>query len=920
LLPVSFRVLGDVGLVIDGETVPVGHARQQCVLVALLIDANRPVFVDDLIERVWGHHPPQRARASLYSYLSRLRHALNAADGVDIVRRSGGYLLLVDDSLVDMHRFRQLVAQAQHSDDERAAELLRQALDLWRGTPFAGLDTPWLNTVRRRLDGERVAAELAWNEIQLRRGRHLELLPGLRERFAADPLDERIAAQLMLALYRSGRTSDALDVFLRLRRQLAEHLGADPSLALTQLHQRILSADASLSPSGSTSAPPVPRQLPAPPALFTGRVTELAVLDKLTAVPASGRRLSVAVISGVGGLGKSQLALHWAYDHLDQFPDGQLYVDLRGFEPAAEPVPVTVALRGLLNALGVPATAIPSELPAQTALYRSQIAGRRMLVLLDNARDTDQVVPLLPGSPSCVVLVTSRRQLTGLLIAHGAQLVTPTVLDDTESYQLLTDALGAERVAAESGAVRELVAHCGGLPLALAILAARAAANPSFPLSTLAEELLDTTGQLDALDGGEMAASLSAVFRTSCQALEPDAAHLFTLLGVAHGPDLSAPAASALAGLPLTVTRNLLRQLETMHLVEQYVPGRYRMHNLVRLYAERRVEHEPAAAVRRLIDFYLFGAVAADRALAPHRAPVELDEPAPGSAPQEIPDQPAAMAWFQSEHECVMAAQLSAVEYGLVDRAWQLAWALSTFHSWQGRIDADLTMWRIGHAAAERLGDPAVRALADRFLGRALDRAGQHVEAMTHLRRAITLLTQVGDPFGAAHTHRAVASSLEQQGNLDEALAHAEEALALYETIGRPAWAAEALELVGWYQARLGDYERARANCERALDLHRQHGNREGEANTRFSLGHIAHRTHDLRDALRHFAAALALYGELGDLAHEATTLSALGDVTADTGRVDEARSLWRRALDLYVVQGRTTEIERVRAKLAEPS
>lgn len=928
-MPVRFGLLGDVEVLVDGHAADVGHARQRCVLAALLVDVNRTVSTEQLTDRVWGDRPPPRARESLYSYLSRLRQSLGGVEGVGIAHRSGGYVLTAEPATVDLHRFRELVTAARRrvgTDGGAASALFEEALGLWRGTPFADLDTPWSNSLRVRVEDERLSAELDRNELRLAAGEHVAVLSDLAVRVLAHPLDERLTGQLMLALYRCGRQADALDHFQRLRLLLADTLGADPAPELRRLHQRILSADPSLmriaeQPQAS-SARVVPRQLPAPPSVFTGRVAELDALTQVLADDADERRMRVVAISGVGGLGKSRLALRWAHQHLDLFPDGQLYVDLRGFDPTAEPMPTSVAVRGFLDALGVPAGSVPSEPDAQAALYRSRIAGARILVVLDNARDTGHVVPLLPGSPTCAVLVTSRHQLAGLATAHGARLVNPEVLDPTEARGLLADALGDERVAAEPDAVADLVRHCAGLPLALAILAARAAANPDFPLTALTEELRDASGRLDALDGGEVTANLSAVFASSLRALDPAAVRMFGLAGLTTGPDLSLAAVANLTGVPEARARVLLRQLEAVHLVRQHVPGRYWMHDLVRLYAARQARHELPAderahAVRRLVDLHLHTAVAGDRLLAPHRAPVDIAPPAPGLVPTELADHAAAVAWFDTEHDCLAATQRLAMDNDLPAQAWQLAWALSTFHGWRGRIYDDLGFWRTGLDAAKRSGDPAATALAHRFLGRALGRTGRFTEALPHLRHAVALLTERGDRFGAAHTHRSLAWVRAQQGNDRQALEHATEALRLYEELDAPDWAAEARNLVGWHHALLGEYEPAEEYCTRALAAHRAHGNNEGTANALDSLGYIAHHTDRPADAVDRYREALAVYRELGDATGEANTLARLGDAHADYGQPEQADRDRAAALELYRLQGRAAEAARIEELLA---
>jgi tetratricopeptide (TPR) repeat protein len=543
-------------------------------------------------------------------------------------------------------------------------------------------------------------------------------------------------------------------------------------------------------------------------------------------------------------------------------------------------------------------------------------------VVLDNARDTEHVMPLLPGSPSCAVLITSRHQLTGLVTAQGAQVLAPNMLDPGEARQLLVDTLGAARTAIEPAAVDELVTHCAGLPLALAILAARAAAHPEFPLEMLVDELRDTGARLDALDGGEVSANLSAVFACSYRALADETARCFALLGLANGPDISLAATAALAGLPVSQTRVLLRQLETVHLVTQHEPGRYRMHDLIRLYADQQARQaltitDRAHAIRRLVEHYLHTAAGGDRVLAPHRAPIQLDPPIDGAQPVPVANQTAATAWFEAEHACLVAAQEMASMHDLLAPAWQLAWVSGTFHGWRGQVHDDLAMWRTGHAAAEQLGDPATRALACRFLGRALGRTGHHTEALPYLRQAVTLLTDGGDRFGAAHTHRSLAWTRAQLGDHHKALAHAVEALRLYREVDAPAWVADALDLVGWHEAQLGEYEPAADHSRQALALHRAHGNAEGEANALETLGYVAHHTGHADEAVDQYTAALAVYRALGDAMQEAGTLEHLGDVHASTGDAAAARMEWQAALTLFAEQHRTTETSRTEGKLA---
>ncbi|WP_338019514.1 AfsR/SARP family transcriptional regulator [Saccharothrix deserti] len=902
----EFLLLGRVEVRVDGAVVDVGPARQRCVLVALSADVGQVVSGDQLVDRVWGDRVPHRARGTLRSYLFRLRQAL-AVGGVGIVRRSGGYVLDADPFSVDLNRFGDLLAQARTATDDRALALTDEALRLWRGEAFAGLDTPWVNDLRDDLEARRVATELDHTDLRLRLGRHAGLVAELTSRVATRPLDERLAGQLMLALYREGRQADALACYQRIRRQLVEEIGAEPGQALREVHRGIVCCDPKL----DVASTPVPRQLPAPPGVFTGRTRELAELDA-----AVGRGTAViSAVGGIGGVGKTWLALHWAHRNVERFPDGQLYVNLRGFDPSGTPTPATMAVRGFLDALGVDSASIPVDPDAQAALYRSVIAGKRALVVLDNARDTEQVVPLLPGTATCAVIVTSRHRLGALVATHGALPVNLDVLDATESRHLLTAHLGAERIAAEPDEVAELLDLCAGLPLAIGIVAARAALS-GLPLRALAEELHDTSTRLDALDAGELTANLRAVFSWSYRALDPDTADMFAVLGLVPGPDIGLPAAAALAGVPPARAQVLLNHLERASLIQRHAPGRYRMHELVRLHAAeeacRRAADVRDAASLRLVEFYIHTAYAGDRLLAPHRTPITL--PPPGCPPQNLADAAAAMAWFDAEHANLLAVQRAAAEQGRHGHVWRLAWALSTFHRLQGHARDAFEVWSAAVRAADQLGDVGVRSLAYRFLGVACVRLGRHEEAASRLDWSLALAEK---PLDQAHTHRFLSLAWEKREDYRRAIEHADQAVLLFRDLGESVWEADMLNSVGWCAALLGDYERAYAPCLASLSLCRRHQDTEGEAAALDSLGYIAHRTGRHSSAVDYFRSAAAVFRDLGYSAGEAEVLDRLGQVYADDGQDGHARDTWRRALELYQSQHRVTEAERVRARLA---
>lgn len=906
-MAVELCLLGDVEARIDGSVVDLGHARQRCVLALLAVDANRVVPVDQLLDRVWGDRLPQRARGTLRSYLSRLRRALAATSEVEIARRPGGYVLTVDPMAVDLHRFPRLVAEARAADDETAAVLFEQALGLWRGEAFAMLDTPWLNDVRAAVNQERLAAELDRNDLALGHGQHAELVGELRNRAGEHALNERLAGQLMVALYRCGRQAEALDTYQRVRVRLIEELGTHPSPPLEELHRQILAADPALAASGTTARssvvrPPAPRQLPMPPSTFTGRDRELAALDKALDESGRGATMVISAIGGCGGMGKTWLAMRWAHDNIERFPDGQLYVNLRGFDPGSEPVPPAVAVRGFLDALGVQPAAIPADPDAQAGLYRSLVAGKRMLILLDNARDSTQVTSLLPGTESCTVLVTSRHQLTGLVTAHGARPLALDVLTNAEAHQLLTRHVGADRAAAEAQAVRVLLDRCAGLPLALGIIAARAAISPDFPLAALAEDLTAAPTRLDALDAGEPQVNLRAVLTCSFHALAPDAAHVFALLGLAPGPDISLPGAASLTGLHSARARNQLRDLTIANLVHEHAAGRYRMHDLVRLFAAEQGNtldtESRREAVHRLLDHYLHTADAAAILLLPQADPMTLAPPRPGVTPESLAGYSDALAWFTTEHQVLLTAITHAAGAEFDAHTWQLARTLETFLNRRGHWHDWAATGRMALDAARRSADRSAQAYAHRGLALANVRLARFGDAPGHLRQALDLFATIDDRTGQAHTYRSLSRVAAQQGLFRDALPHAQQALDLYRATGHLAGQAHALNAVGWFHAHLDDPQHALTCCQQALTLHQELDDRHGQATVWDSLGYAHHRLGDYQQAIACYQQSLALWGVVADRYSEAECLSHLGDSHHAAGSHDLARDAWRRALD----------------------
>jgi DNA-binding SARP family transcriptional activator len=916
----EFRILGPFEVRHAEQPITLGGPRQRAVLAALVARANELASVPYLTEAVW-EAPPAAPESNLRTYVAGIRRCFQEAGGdpASLITRPSGYVLHVAADNVDAQRFARLAAQGDHvlaaGDGPAAVAAFAEALALWRGTPLEGLTVgPVLRADAARWEDQWLTVHERHAQTVIDLGGHDDVLADLQRLVKQYPLRERLWTLLLLALYRAGRPAEALARYEDARRHLVSELGVDPGAELRDLHERILRG--TVAPSAGTPFV-TPRQLPTAPTVFVGREAELARMTKIAS--AGAHPTPIMVIAGFGGTGKTHLASHWAHEHLADFPDGQLYVNLRGFDPVDEPISPLAALRGFLGALGMPPAAIPSDVDGCAALYRSLLADKRMLVMLDNTRDAEQVLPLLPGGGTCSVLVTSRHQLTGLL-ARGADLIALDVFGEQEARGFLVRALGADRVAAEPDAVAALLRHCAGLPLALAIITARAATHPEFPLGTLADELRDTSMRLAAFDTGELTANLSATFRCSQDALPPSVVRTLGLLSMAPGADIGLPGAANLIGLPMGEARNLLRLLETANLLQQYVPGRYRMHDLVRLHAAEQADRDQASeeALLRLVDFYLHTALAGDRVLTPLRAPIQFDPPTPGTTPQAPADEATALDWYDGEHANLLPAEQMALQRGWYARAWQLAWASNGFYMRRGNLNGNLESWRIALAATEALSDPAASALAHRFLGRAHAMLGQTDDSVAHFQEALALLRQTRDLFGQAHTHLSLAGVRERQGYKRLALGHSMRALRQYQTVNAPEREAQARNLVGWHYALLGDYDLAREYTQEALALNRQYNDQEAEAMTLDSLGFIAYKTGQLDEAAIYYGEALAIFRERSDALQEGVTLVRVGENHASAGRVEEARAVWTRALQLSRAQYRMAEAAQIEALLAE--
>lgn len=899
----EFRLFGEIHLQAAGQELDVGTPRQQAVLAALAVDAGRPVSVETLVDRVWGDDPPVEARNVLYSHVSRIRRLLGRAGTADssarISRKSTGYVLEVEPDTVDLHRFTGLVDRGKdtrNADVERAA-VLGEALRLWRGPPLAAITGDWAEQIRTAWHRRRLDAVVRLAELDLGLGRTATVLTTIPDLIDEYPLAEPLEALLMRALHAAGRDAEALDRYTVVRQRLADRLGADPGPELRAVYDAVLHgerpADTAAVPTTAALA-----QLPPDPPGFAGRAAELRRLDRVLDEPSTTAR--IVLLTGTAGVGKTTLANHWAHTVRDRCPDGQLYLNLRGFDPTGSPVTPMEAVRGFLEALQVPRDRIPTTLEAQTGLYRSMLADRRVLVLLDNVRDADQVRALLPGGASNLTLLTSRDRLDGLVVA-GARPIPVGLLDDAEAHALLRARLGTDRVTAEPAAVTEIIGLCAHLPLALAVVAARAVTHPGFSLAALAGQL---RGGLDELAGADQVTDPRAVFSWSYLQLSPAAARQFRLLALHPGPDISTRAAASTAGLPPGKVRPVLAELAQAHLITEHSPGRYTCHDLLRAYAAELAEvDEPPAerdqAIRRMLGHYSYTAYHADGFLDPRReVPPALADLPDGVEPERIVDQRGALAWFVTEHRVLLTVLHQETRFDA--QVWDLARSTRRFLALQGHWHDEVDSLTVALAAARRLGDQRKQAFAYWYLGGTYVWLGRYEEAHDNLRLALDLYESERDIIGQAYVHHSIAWMHDRQAEPRRAVAHAERALELFRAAEHRAGEARELNAVGWFRAVLGEYTVAVTFCEEALRLQVQLGDHGNAAPTWDSLGYAHSKLGDRAHAITCYENALDLFRRDGYRINVADTLVKIADIRHDMGDLAAARVAWRQACDLF--------------------
>jgi tetratricopeptide (TPR) repeat protein/DNA-binding SARP family transcriptional activator len=939
----NLYLLGPLELRAAGRVVDAGQPRRRAVLAALAADAGRPVPVSTLMERVWDTAAPEGARSVLYAHISRLRRLLDdaaplaggpegqaSATPLRISRTAGGYLLEADEHAVDLLRFRSLVARGHepHLPDARRAPLLQEALRLWRGVPLAGLPGAWAERVRAVWTQERLEAALAWARVLLKQDRPEEVPAVLRPLLAEHPLCEPLATAVIRSLAAAGRTAEAMDAYTVIRRQLTAELGVGPGRELQAVYEEMARGAVREDSAGAGRAPvvvggpalaaaPIPAQLPMAVSHFSGRDEQLAELTRHLVAedgPGAGEcgaAVVVSAVSGTAGVGKTALAVRWAHRMREAFPDGQLYVDLRGYDPD-EPVSAAQALAGFLTALGVPGQEIPLRLNDRAARYRTALDGRRLLVLLDNAASAAQVRPLLPGSPTCKVLITSRDSLSSLVSVHGAHRVNLDVLSPQEALVLLRDLIGP-RVDAEPAAAAALAEQCGRLPLALRVAAELVLSRRHETLTRLVDELRDRRKRLDLLDSGDgdPRAAVRAVFSWSYDRLPDREARLFRLLGLHPGPDADVHSAAALAGESVERTRRSLDVLSRAHLVHRSGPGRHGMHDLLRAYAAELADRHDApaerdAATTRLLDHCLASSAAAMDVLYPaerHLRPA-VETPDTGLPPLRTADE--CRAWLRAAQPTLVALCSRTEEPGPSRHTVRIATTLHRHYERSGHFADALSVHTHAVRAARAVGD--VRGEVDVLacVGAVHRRLGDYESARRHHDDALTLCRRVGYRAGEARHLTNVGVLHELQGRYQEAAEHHEKAVELFRAVGDAHGEADVLNNLGIVQELLEDYQASIERYQQALALYRRTGHTFGEASALGNLGIVLARLGDHTAAAGRFEQALALFRRLGNTGGEAHALSNLGNALCRQGRYEEAAEHQRQALAHFRRTGET--------------
>jgi DNA-binding SARP family transcriptional activator/tetratricopeptide (TPR) repeat protein len=905
---VEFRLLGRVEAEHEGIVLDLGRRRERCLLGILLLGAGAAVPVERLVSLLWDDAPPPAARASLHAHVSRLRRRLDPGNdgalGVRLLRRDGGYVAEVPPASTDAGRFHALVDRARALPDpaERSAGL-RQGLALWRGPLLADAASDCL---RERIgpqltEGRLMATELAI-EADLAAGRSAEAAAELTALVSAHPLRERLRAQLMLALYRCGRQADALQAFHDARELLAGELGIEPGPELRQMQERILAADPELAaPARAAELPGHQRSdLPGDIADFTGRETEMRrLLDVLSGDAGAGLAVVISAIDGMAGIGKTALAVHLAHKLAERYPDARLFIDLHAHTADRKPVRPAAALDMLLRALGVPSAKIPREIDERARMWRAELAGRKALVVLDNAASAAQVRPLLPGAPGCLVLITSRRRLTDLEAARSLSL---DVLPPGDAAALFTRAADVDHAAADPGAAADVVRLCGYLPLAIRIAAARLRGRPAWTTGHLAGRLAERESRLGELSVGDR--SVAAAFTLSYQDLSPGQQLLFRLLGLVPCPEFGACVAAALCDTSLDQAGRLLEELVDAHLLQEPAPDRYRFHDLLRHHAEalaRQTEPDAVrrAAVGRVLDYYLQATARAMAHVDPRGTQITLGARRE-TAPTPIPgSRSAALAWLDDEYGNLIAVIGYAGEEGWPNYAWQLPCLLQYFFDIRGHAADWISTHRLALVTVHHLADRQAEAEIRKGLGLAYWILMRCDEALDQHRQSLALYCAAGNRLGEGDALNNLGLVHERLGQYVQARSHYERSLAIRLAAGDGRGRAATLLNLGNVHDRLGRYTVAAEHYRQAMVIFQEIGDQRSEAIVLGNLGMIHERLEQHDDAIRHFRQSLAITAKSGDHRISSHNLTNLGNVFGRLGRHAEAAVQHLQALAL---------------------
>ncbi|WP_328701583.1 AfsR/SARP family transcriptional regulator [Amycolatopsis pittospori] len=901
----------------DGSPRSLSSARQRALLATLALSCGRLVSIDALARGVWGEEPPERIRGSLQTNVMRLRRLFGESV---VVTEPDGYRLVLDPGRVDALRFLSLLEEAVEKEPASERALLAEAIALWGGTPLEGVGSPTLADEWGPLLTERYLFAVE-RRIDLDTGRvaEAELVAELTDLVAQHPLRESLWERLVRILARSGRRAEALARYARLRSLLVDELGVEPGAELRRLHAELLAADAPITPQPlPVTASPIPRQLPFDVAGFTGRETELTELDGFLG---QGGPTRIVVIEGTAGVGKTSLAVHWSHRLRERFPDGQLFVDLRGHS-AGTPVTPMDALSGFLQAVGVLADALPSTVEQRSAALRSRLAGTRMLLLLDNARDADQIRPLLPGSGNLVV-VTSRNQLRGLVAREGARRMSLRSLDEHAARALLAESVGRERLDAEPGAVAELTQLCGGLPLALALAGERASRFSGTSLAYIVDELRDQRVRLDTLrDPQDAGTDLRAAFSWSYKALRPEAARLFRLLGLFPGVPIRVSTAAVAAGTGVLEARELIDHLASAHLLNQPRTDRYRFHDLLRVYAaelaEDDVPGEREAALRRLIDWYTAAVAAANQLIRPDllTADVRL-EPVDGPS-LGFADHEEATAWYIEERPALAALVRVAAEHGWASRAWKLAWLLRAFYTERHDQEDWLATAELAVEATRAASDSLGLQYAANNLGSAYLRALRIDEGLEALEEARKASAETGGSEVTVAILSNLSGAYHLRSEFEKSEQLASEAARLAAEAGQRTFVPHALLNISASRIGMGAYDGAVEAALEARQAFADLGDRYHAALALSNSGEALEGAKRYEEAEASSSAALAELRALGAEYGTIDTLSTLTKIMLSMGRTEDAQAYGAEALAVCQRLG-DPRAEEIRAMLSVP-